>query len=166
MATGTSAHAGVDLGGGNSARQTFDQGSFRLELESQFWTLEKLRLVRGLRRVPEEKILLSQLADTRRRLSIHLSSPRTQLNARLRELLQASDAKLHQLGERWATLKAQYAEKAGALKAEYAEKAGALKAEYSERAIHQFEEARAALAEIRREVEQALALLERAGAPA
>jgi len=130
------------------------------------WTLEKLRLVRGLRRVPEEKILLSQLADTRRRLNIHLSSPRTQLNARLRELLQASDVKLHQLGERWATLKAQYAEKAGALKAEYAEKAGALKAEYSERAIHQFEEARAALAEIRREVEQALALLERAGAPA
>ena len=130
------------------------------------WTLEKLRLVRGLRRVPEEKILLSQLADTRRRLNIHLSSPRVQLNARLRELLQASDTKLHQLGERWAALKAEYSEKAGALKAEYTEKAGALKAEYSERASHQIDEARAALAEIRREVEQALALLERAGAAA
>lgn len=130
------------------------------------WTLEKLHLVRGLRRVPEEKILLSQLADTRRRLNIQLSSPRTELNARLRELLLASDAKLHQLGERWASLKVQYSEKAGALKAEYTEKAGALKAEYSERAIHQFDEARAALAEIRREVEQALALLERAGAAA
>jgi stearoyl-CoA desaturase (Delta-9 desaturase) len=130
------------------------------------WTLEKLHLVRGLRRVPEEKILLSQLADTRRRLSIHLSSPRAQLNERLRELLVASDTKLHQLGERWATLKAQYSEKAGALKAEYTEKAGALKAEYSERASHQIDEARAALAEIRREVEQALTLLERAGAAA
>jgi stearoyl-CoA desaturase (Delta-9 desaturase) len=130
------------------------------------WTLEKLHLVRGLRRVPEEKILLSQLADTRRRLNIHLSSPRTQLNARLHELLQASDTKLHQLGERWAALKAQYAEKAGALKAEYTEKAGALKAEYSERASHQIDEARAALVEIRREVEQALALLERVGAAA
>jgi stearoyl-CoA desaturase (delta-9 desaturase) len=130
------------------------------------WTLEKLHLVRGLRRVPEEKILLSQLADTRRRLNIQLSSPRTQLNTRMHELLQASDAKLHQLGERWATLKAEYSEKAGALKAEYSEKAGALKAEYTERATHQFEEARAALAEIRREVQQALALLERAGAAA
>ena len=130
------------------------------------WTLEKLHLVRGLRRVPEEKILLSQLADTRRRLSIQLSSPRAELNARLRELLQASDTKLHQLGERWASLKSQYAERAGALKAEYTEKAGALKAEYSERASHQFDEARAALVEIRREVAQALALLERAGATA
>lgn len=130
------------------------------------WTLEKLRLVRGLRRVPEEKILLSQLADTRRRLSVQLSSPRVQLNARLRELLQASDSKLHQLGERWATLKAEYSEKAGALKAEYTEKAGALRAEYTERANHQIDEARAALAEIRREVAQALALLERIGTAA
>ena len=119
------------------------------------WTLEKLRLVRGLRRVPEEKILLSQLADARRRLNVQLSSRPAQLNARVRELLQASDAKLHHLGERWAALKAQYAERAGALKAEYAE-----------RAVHQFDEARAALAEIRREVAQALALLESVGAAA
>lgn len=130
------------------------------------WTLEKLHLVRGLRRVPEEKILLSQLADTRRRLNVQLTSRQTELSSRVKELLQASDAKLHHLGERWATLKAQYAEKAGALKAEYAERAGALKAEYTERATHQFDEARAALAEIRREVAQALALLERIGAAA
>jgi stearoyl-CoA desaturase (delta-9 desaturase) len=130
------------------------------------WTLEKLRLVRGLRRVPEEKILLSQLADTRRRLNVQLSSRHAQLNARVRELLQTSDAKLHQLGERWAALKAQYAVKAVALKAEYSVKAGALKAEYAERAIHQLDDARAALAEIRREVAQALALLDRVGAAA
>jgi stearoyl-CoA desaturase (delta-9 desaturase) len=119
------------------------------------WTLEKIRLVRGLRRVPEEKILLSQLVDTRRRLSVRLACRKTVLNARLRELLQTSDAKLHQLGERWTALKAQYAVKAGALKAEY-----------TERAMAQYDEARAALVEIRREVEQALALLEMAGAPA
>lgn len=113
------------------------------------WTLEKLRLVRGLRRVPEEKILLSQLADTRRRLNERLTCQKTVINDRMRELLQGSDAKLHQLGERWAVIKAQYAEKAGALKAEY-----------TERAIAQFGEARAALAEIRREVQQALKLLE------
>jgi stearoyl-CoA desaturase (delta-9 desaturase) len=119
------------------------------------WTLEKVRLVRGLRRVPEEKVLLAQLADARRRLNIHLSRKPSKLNARLHELLQASDSKLHQLGERWAVLKSQYAEKAGALKAEYAE-----------RASHQFDEARAALAEIRREVAQALALLDMVGAAA
>jgi stearoyl-CoA desaturase (delta-9 desaturase) len=119
------------------------------------WTLERLHLVRGLRRVPEEKVLLSQLADTRRRLNARLACQKTVLNDRLRELLQSSDAKLHQLGERWAALKAQYAEKAGALKVEY-----------TERAMAQFEEARAALAEIRREVQQALKLLALAPAAA
>ena len=113
------------------------------------WTLEKLNLVDGLRRVPEDKILLSQLADTRRRLNARLACKKTVLNERVRELLQASDAKLHQLGERWTALKAQYVDKAGALKVEY-----------TERATAQFEEARAALAEIRREVQQALKLLE------
>jgi stearoyl-CoA desaturase (delta-9 desaturase) len=119
------------------------------------WTLERLHLVQGLRRVPEEKVLLSQLADTRRRLNARLACKKTVLNDRLRELLQTSDAKLHHLGERWAALKAQYAEKAGALKIEY-----------TERAIAQFEDARAALAEIRREVQQALKLLELAPAAA
>jgi stearoyl-CoA desaturase (delta-9 desaturase) len=119
------------------------------------WSLEKLHLVRGLRRVPEEKVLLSQLADTRRRLNARLACKKTVLNERLRELLQTSDTKLHQLGERWAVLKA-----------EYAEKAGALKHEYTERAIAQYEEVKAALAEIRREVEQALRLLELAPAAA
>ncbi len=114
------------------------------------WTLEKLHLVRGLRRVPEEKVLISQLADTRRRLNERLTCQKTVLNARIREMLTNSDAKLHELNERWTALKAQYAEKADALKSEYSEKAG-----------HQLEEARAALAEIRREVHQALFLLER-----
>ena len=130
------------------------------------WTLSKLRLVRGLRRVPEEKVLLSQLADTRRRLNERLTCPKTELNTRVRELLQTSDAKLHQLGERWTALKAQYAEKAGAMKAQYAEKAGAMKTEYTERAVTQLDDARAALAEMRREVQQALRLLELAPAAA
>jgi stearoyl-CoA desaturase (delta-9 desaturase) len=119
------------------------------------WTLSKLGLVRGLRRVPEEKVLLSQLADTRRRLNEKLACQKTARNVRLHQLLQASDAKLHQLGERWT-----------ALKAEYALKAGALKSEYTERAMLQYAEARAALAEMRREVHQALELLEHAHAMA
>jgi stearoyl-CoA desaturase (delta-9 desaturase) len=119
------------------------------------WLLAKLNLVDGLRRVPEEKVLLAQLADTRRRLGEKITCQQTARNARLHQLLQASDAKLHQLGERWAVLKSQYAEKAGALKVEY-----------TERAAVQIDEARAALAEIRREVHQALKLLELAGAAA
>ena len=119
------------------------------------WTLAKLGLVRGLRRVPEEKVLLSQLADTRRRLNERLACQKTARNVRLHQLLQASDAKLHQLGERWT-----------ALTGEYALKAGALKVEYTERAMLQYAEARAALAEMRREVHQALELLEHASAMA
>lgn len=113
------------------------------------WTLEKLHLVRGLRRVPEEKVLISQLADTRRRLNERLNCEKTVMSARIRNLMKNSDAKLHHLSERWTALKAQYAEKADALKLEYSEKASV-----------QLEEARAALAEIRREVHQALQLLE------
>jgi stearoyl-CoA desaturase (delta-9 desaturase) len=119
------------------------------------WTLEKIRLVRSLRRVPEDKILLAQLADARRRLGVQLACPKVSANVRLHELLKASDAKLHELGERWATLKAQYAEKAGAMKAEYAEKAA-----------HQIDEIREALAEMRRELRAALHLLEHATAAA
>jgi stearoyl-CoA desaturase (delta-9 desaturase) len=117
------------------------------------WTLEKLRLVSGLRRVPEEKVLLTQLADTRRRLNERLACAKLARHARLHEMLQASDAKLHQLGERWAALKTQYAGKAAALKTEYAG-----------RAVLQYAEAREALAEMRREVRQALKLLELAAA--
>ena len=126
------------------------------------WTLEKVRLVRGLRRVPEDKILLAQVADARRRLGEHIACPKVSANARLHALLQAKDAKLHELGERWSSIKAEYGVKADAMKAEYAEK----KAAYAERANHQIDEARAALAEMRRELNQALELLDHAAVAA
>lgn len=119
------------------------------------WLLEKVYLVRELRRVSEEKVLLTQLADTRRRLNERLACRKMELNERLRELLQSSDARLIQLGDRWATLKADYANRAEALKVVYAQKA-----------VHQLDDARVALAEIRREVYQALDLLEIAGSAA
>ena len=95
------------------------------------------------------------LADTRRRLGERLACEKVAANVRLHQLLQASDAKLHQLGERWA-----------ALKLDYAAKAAAMKIEYAERAVLQYDEARAALAELRREVQRALRLLELARAAA
>ena len=108
------------------------------------WTLERLRLVSGLRRVSEEKILLLQLAEARRRLDKCLASSVAPLQGRMRLLLQNSGEKLNQLGERWTALKAEYAEKKD----------------------FQVEHARAALAEIRHEVRHAFDLLELAGAAA
>lgn len=119
------------------------------------WILEKVGLVRGLRRVSDDKILLAQLTDTRRRLATKLACPVVGRNERLHQLLQASDAKLHELGQRWESLKAEYAGKASALRTEYADRAHA-----------QFEEARAALEEMRREVRQATRLLKQAAAVA
>lgn len=119
------------------------------------WTLEKVALVRGLRRVSEEKVLISQLAETRRRLRDRLGSKKSELNSRWREMLQSSDAKLHALGERWAELRLNYVDRAGALKAEYAEKAG-----------NRLEDARIALDEIRREIRAALSLLDQVGVAA
>ncbi len=108
------------------------------------WILEKLRMVNGLRRVPEERVLLSQLEEARRRLELRLACQERPLPSRLRTLLQSSRTKLHHLGEQWT----------------------ALRAEYAERTDLQLTHAREALAEIRREVSRALDLLELAGAAA
>lgn len=119
------------------------------------WTLEKVGMVRGLRRVSEDKILLAQLTDARRRLALQLACPKVSNNEKLHQMLKSSDAKLHELGERWSALKAEYTEKASALRTEYADRANA-----------HFEEARAALREMRREVRQATRLLKHAAAVA
>ncbi len=108
------------------------------------WTLEKIGLTRDLRRVSEEKILLLQLAEARRRLEARLACDVSPLQERTRLMLQHSRAKLHHLGERWTALKAEYAEKTDL----------------------QIEHARAALAEIRHEVRHAFDLLELASATA
>ena len=62
----------------------------------------------------------------------------------MRELLQASDAKLDELAARWAALKVDYAGKAD----------------------RKIKNMRASLAELRRELRQAIDLLELAGVPA
>ena len=130
------------------------------------WTLEKLRLVTGLRRVSEEKILLMQLAEARRRLDERLACDVTPLQGRMRLLLQHSGEKLHNLGERWTALKAEYAEKKDLQVEHLGERWSALKAEYAEKKDLQVEHARAALAEIRHEVRHAFDLLELASAMA
>ncbi len=108
------------------------------------WTLNKFGLAANLRRVPEEKILLAQLNEARRRLGARLACPERPLEARMREVLDAADARLRVIAESWTALKAEYAHKAD----------------------EQLDSARAALEEMRRELREVLSLLERVGAPA
>jgi stearoyl-CoA desaturase (delta-9 desaturase) len=70
------------------------------------WVLEKVRLVTGLRRVPDEKILLVQLAETKRRVGERLACVQRPLPERVQELLQASLARLDGMAEQWSQLKA------------------------------------------------------------
>jgi stearoyl-CoA desaturase (delta-9 desaturase) len=105
------------------------------------WTLGKLGFVRDLRRVSDEKILLAQLAETLRQVEARLVCPKRPLSARGNELLVLAGARLRQLDERWTALKVEYAEKTDA----------------------QMEHIRESLAELRREVRAALALLDQVG---
>lgn len=106
------------------------------------WTLERVRLVRGLRRVPQEKILLAQLAETRRRLAEVLGRPPSPLPERARAMLQASEARLAAIAAGWA----------------------AARADCGNRADVEIDRARAGMAELRRELRQAWRVLARARA--
>ncbi len=108
------------------------------------WLLGHLGLVRDLRRVSDDKIVLVQLAETLRRVDARLACPKRPLNERAGELLRVARDRLAQLDARWAELKA----------------------EYSDRTDARVKHVRETLAELRREVRAALMLLEQVGAPA
>lgn len=99
------------------------------------WTLDKLGLVRRLRRVPEEQVVLAQVTEARLRLDARLSCQEQPLTDWWRQLLEASDEKLHQLGERWEAFKQSCC------------------------SSHAMEQARHYLAEMRREAQEAARLL-------
>jgi stearoyl-CoA desaturase (Delta-9 desaturase) len=64
------------------------------------WVLHKLGLVSDLRRVPDEKILLAELGETRKRIDVCLSCPHTSVSDRVREMLLASSQTLDELTAR------------------------------------------------------------------
>jgi stearoyl-CoA desaturase (Delta-9 desaturase) len=72
------------------------------------WLLHKLALVRQLRRVPEEKILLTQAAEEHRQLELHLRARPGHVQQSLQRGLQAAQAQLQQTSEEWARRKAEY----------------------------------------------------------
>ena len=72
------------------------------------WTilaLAKLGLVRDLRRVPEEQVVLAQITEARLKLEARLSCEEQPLTDWWRHVLESSDQKLCQLGERWQAFK-------------------------------------------------------------
>lgn len=99
------------------------------------WTLAKLGLVRDLRRVPEEQVVLAQVTEARLKLEARLSCEDQPVTDWWRQLLESSDQKLHQLGERWQAFKDSCHHSAA------------------------MEQARQMFEEMRREVEQAARLL-------
>ncbi len=74
------------------------------------WLLSRLGLVRDLRRVPDEKILIAQLSEALRRVEAHLASGRCSLADRAGQLLLATQARLREYETRWEAWKAGCAE--------------------------------------------------------
>ncbi|MCF7667215.1 MAG: fatty acid desaturase [Akkermansiaceae bacterium] len=63
------------------------------------WTLSKLGLVEGLRRVPDSRILLAEMREARRKAELHLAEMREQQKA---GDCQSASEKLHELVEKLA----------------------------------------------------------------
>jgi len=67
------------------------------------WTLNKLGLAQGLRRVPDQKILLAELAETQRKLQSKLTS--LEPASALHEMLEAAYARLQEVANSWSEYK-------------------------------------------------------------
>jgi stearoyl-CoA desaturase (delta-9 desaturase) len=73
------------------------------------WLMQHVGLTSSLRRVPSEKILLAQIAETQRQLEAKLQQTKTAtLPEAARALLQASQDYLQDLNERWAVRRREY----------------------------------------------------------
>ncbi len=73
------------------------------------WTLSKLGLASHLRRVPAEKILLSEIAEKQRRLDAHLASRSHRVCESTRHLLRSAQECLHRAAQNWEQRKQDYA---------------------------------------------------------
>ncbi|MFA7344727.1 MAG: fatty acid desaturase [Terrimicrobiaceae bacterium] len=70
------------------------------------WALSKIGLVRGLRTVPEEKILKAQIAEHERQLQAHIDQH--PLTDHLHAMLETARARLNAALEKWENLLVQY----------------------------------------------------------
>jgi stearoyl-CoA desaturase (Delta-9 desaturase) len=72
------------------------------------WLLHKTGLVRQLRRVPQETILLAQLAEQQRQVRAALEAASNRVPDNVHQMLQAAQSLLHQAAESWEQCKAEY----------------------------------------------------------
>jgi stearoyl-CoA desaturase (delta-9 desaturase) len=72
------------------------------------WLLHKTGLARQLRRVPEETILLAEIAERHRQLAARLSASPTPLAESIQRMLHLAQERLHQASKNWEQRKAEY----------------------------------------------------------
>ena len=72
------------------------------------WLLHKMALVKNLRRVSEDKILLAQAAEEHRQIAARLSSEPSPAQESIQRALLAAQARLQQASKDWQRRKAEY----------------------------------------------------------
>jgi stearoyl-CoA desaturase (delta-9 desaturase) len=72
------------------------------------WLLHKAGLVRQLRRVPDERVLLAQFAEQQRQIAAALSKDSAQVPDHVHQMLHSAQVFLHQAAARWEECKADY----------------------------------------------------------
>lgn len=72
------------------------------------WLLAKAQLVRQLRRVPDEKILLAQVAEQQRQVAAAVSQAPASVSVHLQQMLHAAHTLLQQAAASWEEHEAEY----------------------------------------------------------
>src|SRR5262245_41593690 len=96
------------------------------------WLLHKVQLARQLRRVPYEKILLTEVAEQQRRLAAKLSARPGRVSESIHRTLQAAQQRLQDASAHWEQRKAEYLRVAGMKLAASREKVAELRRELRE----------------------------------
>lgn len=72
------------------------------------WTMSKIGLTSGLRRVPDEKIQLAEIAEQQKQLDAVMAARPANRCETTRRLLDAAQEQLHQAAQTWEQRKAEY----------------------------------------------------------
>ncbi len=96
------------------------------------WTLSKLGLVSQLRRVPAERIVLSEIAEKQRQLDQKLEDHRASVPSALQTRIQLAQQQLNQAAQAWELKKAEYTKAVEQKLAESRQKASAIQIEFEQ----------------------------------
>lgn len=96
------------------------------------WLLHRIGLARQLRRVPEETILLAEIAERQRQLAARLNEATAPISESIHRMLQAAHERLQQASKNWEQRKAEYRNAAEMKMQHSREKAAELQQEFRE----------------------------------